>query len=270
MKKFWAKTLSRKLDRKLVELDDQALAASAIVFTPHPDDETLACGGTIARKIKARADLQVVAMTDGRHSHGKFIAPEEMKDRRAGELVAAMNVLGVAKEAVTFLEYEDNALWGQMDQAVEKVAQLLADRQPEQVFIPYRLEIPDDHKATTMVVRRALQRCQLAAMVYEYPVWFWYHWPWVSRSGSIRKKMLIKNSLRSLLGLRLTKDFCYAVTIADELKMKQQALQCYESQMKRPKGRPDWPILADVGAGDFLDCFYHNREIFAGYPAASI
>jgi len=36
-----------------------------IIFAPHPDDETLACSGTIIKKIAEGCEVYIVFMTDG-------------------------------------------------------------------------------------------------------------------------------------------------------------------------------------------------------------
>ena len=67
---------------QLEHLSKSDLAASAIVFSPHQDDETLGCGGTIARKKEAGAEVKVVFMTDGSLSHHRFIAQDELIELR--------------------------------------------------------------------------------------------------------------------------------------------------------------------------------------------
>ncbi len=42
----------------------------AMVFSPHQDDETLGCGGMIARKREQGIPVVVTFLTDGRGSHG--------------------------------------------------------------------------------------------------------------------------------------------------------------------------------------------------------
>ena len=37
-----------------------------VVLAPHMDDETLGCGGTIARHVRAGAQVTVIFLTDGR------------------------------------------------------------------------------------------------------------------------------------------------------------------------------------------------------------
>jgi len=37
------------------------------VLAPHMDDETLGCGGTIARHVRAGASVTTIFLTDGRH-----------------------------------------------------------------------------------------------------------------------------------------------------------------------------------------------------------
>jgi LmbE family N-acetylglucosaminyl deacetylase len=47
-----------------------------VVFSPHPDDETLGCGSTIIKKKRLGADVTIVFMTDGSKSHPHFIFRE--------------------------------------------------------------------------------------------------------------------------------------------------------------------------------------------------
>jgi hypothetical protein len=41
------------------------LGRRAVVFSPHPDDESLGCGGTILRKKQAGATVKLVHVSDG-------------------------------------------------------------------------------------------------------------------------------------------------------------------------------------------------------------
>src|SRR5882724_2841134 len=59
-----------------------------LVLAPHMDDETLGCGGTIARHAQAGADVAVVFLTDGRYGSGAIAAlPEPERGRRQREYV---------------------------------------------------------------------------------------------------------------------------------------------------------------------------------------
>ena len=45
-------------------------AEKVMVLAPHMDDETIGCGGTLARHVRAGASVTVVFLTDGRHGGG--------------------------------------------------------------------------------------------------------------------------------------------------------------------------------------------------------
>ena len=138
------------------EMSAADLAAPALVFAPHPDDETLGCGGTIIRKVRAGARVGIVVMTDGARSHAKYMAPARLAEIRAGEALAAASVLGVAADHVSLLGCPDGQLASRRDEFVPRVAELLAQRRPEQVFIPYRHDGVSDHEATREVVMAGL------------------------------------------------------------------------------------------------------------------
>ena len=165
------------LDRRMNGPETLCRPRAVMVFAPHPDDETLGCGGTVVKLRRAGVDVHIVFMTDGRHSHGARIAPRELAALRAQEAQAAVAELGVDAERVVCLAWEDGRLTDHQADAQAQVVALLAAHRPAAVFVPFRHDGPADHAATWRVVRGALQTHGHTVDVYEYPVWFWLHWP---------------------------------------------------------------------------------------------
>jgi LmbE family N-acetylglucosaminyl deacetylase len=253
------------MNRVIRELDENDLGRNAIVFSPHPDDETLGCGGTIIKKKRTGAEVKIFFMTDGRKSHPHLISENKLKFIRAREALAASRILGLEENDVAFLEYEDGELSKNRDLAIHKVREILLLQQPDEIFIPYHKEPSmwsEDHLATNRIVLSALQMCKRNAIIYEYPTWFWYYQPWVSLPMGTPKEILsaLKQSLVS--GLSLLKDFRCSVYIEDVLELKQTALNQHKSQMTRLVSDSRWQTLGDISNGEFLECFFQQHEIF--------
>jgi len=244
----------------LRELDVSFLERSAIIFSPHPDDETLGCGGTIIRKKRAGADVSIVYMADGRRSHSHLIPENELKSIRVNEALAASQKLGVEEKDVQFLEFKDSELGNNQESAILKVIDILLQIKPDEIFIPYHRDDHPDHSATNSIVVSALQTYGRQLVVNEYPVWFWRHWPWVRCSD-------IRFGIKSISsGLNLLKDFHCSVYIADVLELKHAALSQHRSQMTRLIPDPQWGTLSDLSYGEFLECFFQDHEIYYRYP----
>jgi len=123
----------------------------ALVIAPHPDDEILGCGGTIARLTRAGADVQVAIVTRGREPRFARSAVEQV----ANEALAAHQSLGIsathwlnlpAVELDTIPQADINAaLCG----VIEKV-------EPDTVFLPFAGDIHLDHR---VIFESALVRC---------------------------------------------------------------------------------------------------------------
>lgn len=257
----YASALARRTDA--VNAED--LAADAMVFAPHPDDETLGCGGTILRKIDAGARVHLVFMTDGRASHAARMDGDALAALRRREALDAAAALGVPTERVTFFDFPDGGLAAHRAEAQARVSQLLAALRPAQVFIPHRLDAPADHRAATASVRGALQGLGVPVMVYEYPVWMWYHWPCLpfpARPGRTAFD-LARNTLRMAFGLRPFRRLNCHVSVDAVLARKRAALACHQTQMT-PRA-PGWGTLGDVLDGRFLACFFTGQELFERY-----
>ncbi len=80
--------------------------ASLLAIFAHPDDESLACGGLLARCADDGARVSLLCMTRGEHGPGG--RPDTLGAVRARELRAAAAVLGI--HDVELLEYEDGML----------------------------------------------------------------------------------------------------------------------------------------------------------------
>lgn len=236
---------------------------SAIVFSPHQDDETLGCGGLIARKTEAGAQLKLVFMTDGSRSHRGLISETELRAMRRAEAVNAAGVLGVPESDVVFLDIKDGTLMEERQNIKDTVIAMLREIQPQEIFVPYFRESPRDHLATNLIVLQAVRETDMGCVVYEYPIWFFCQWPFVRFTGNVRQTLsLIKRLPLYWFGLMIVRDFKCVLDIRGVLERKQNALACHRSQMTRIVNDRRWLTLNDVFSGDFVKCFFGGREVF--------
>jgi LmbE family N-acetylglucosaminyl deacetylase len=223
------------------------------------------------------ADVTIVFVTDGSRSHRHLISEEELKSIRAKEALAASRLLGVGENNLIFLEFKNGKLEEDRELAISKVTNILADRKPEEVFIPYHkdsLSWSEDHLATNRIVISALRIYGKRVVIYEYPIGFWHYWPWGfwhrlswAMRRPARKTWETLNVLKDcfLSGLSMLKDFRCSVNIEEVLEIKRAALEQYESQMTRLTPDPQWQTLDEISNGEFLACFFQQREIFHRY-----
>jgi LmbE family N-acetylglucosaminyl deacetylase len=256
--------------RSMQTYDEQNLGRSAMIFSPHPDDETLGCGGMMIRKRQMGADIKVIFMTDGCRSHAHLMPAQELRLRRQQEAIAATQVLGIEPQDVLFLGFTDGTLQESQALAVPKLINLLQQFQPQEIFIPYRAEVPADHWFTNRFVQVALQQCTVKPLMYEYPIWFWHHWPQVEFTGDRRSRLrMLKQSLLAGFGTRFVREFQCSISIKTVLAQKRHALQQHRSQMERWMSNPDWLTLGDIAKGEFLNCFFQEYEFFHHYKLAA-
>lgn len=263
-----AAILLRRLDRRSTRLDDASLDRPALVCAPHPDDETLGCGGTIATKRDRGVPVTVVVVSRGERSHAHLMDPEQLAAIRAREVRAACAVLGV--ENVELLGLPDGAITDRHELAVRRLAECIASNRPEQVFVPFHAEGVPDHVATRSAALRAVHLVGRPVEVLEYPVWFWTQVPQRSRAWGVRGRLrrlfeLIATPSPSALG-----KLDHFVDISTTLARKQAALAEHRSQTCRLLDDPRWLVLADVEGGHLLRMATANRERFARIrPTAS-
>lgn len=80
-----------------------------VVVAPHPDDETLGCGGLIALAHDAGRAIRIIVVSDGCGSHpnSRSHPPNRLRDLRECETRAAVAALGLDEAALAFLRLPD-------------------------------------------------------------------------------------------------------------------------------------------------------------------
>jgi len=219
-----------------------------IVFAPHPDDETLGCGGTIAKRISEAYDVLIVVMTDGRHAFYRSLgmnsnpSPEELRLIRIEEMVRAAEILGVSEENIILLNFEDGTLEKNSKEAEERVTHIISETRPTEVFIPYEKDHHTDHRATNRIVRGSIKRLGLPISEYQYSIYQKY-----SRIRPVIDKSL--NFLRHNV---------VQVDISDFLSVKERAIKEFKSEITMISSKQTRPVLADSTVKRHLK----NKEMF--------
>lgn len=128
-----------------------------LVFAPHPDDETLACGGSLCLHATAGDDIQVVILTNGVAGDSEGKAERDAYIAlRAEETIKACKILGITK--VVFLHFEDRALSG-AHHALSHIISIIDQFQPELIYAPSAVDFHPDHRAAHFLICSAVKSC---------------------------------------------------------------------------------------------------------------
>lgn len=140
-----------------------------LVIAPHPDDESIGCGGTVALHTQRGDTVSVLFLTSGELGLKQFPRDKAWKTRET-EARAACKVLGV--DQFQFLRLPDWTLGDDIASVAIKVAPLLKQIAPELIYVPHPNEWHPDHKASLPVLRAALQSSRITeATLRGYEVW---------------------------------------------------------------------------------------------------
>ena len=139
-------------------------AERVLVLAPHPDDETIGCGGTLAQLAARGSQIDVVFMTAGARP-----GEAELEAQRKEEARAAARVLRLRD--VRFLGGHDGDLNRQRELS-NALAQLIGEGNYQVIFCPWPRDEHADHQATYAILSDAAARSQCAeAELWLYEVW---------------------------------------------------------------------------------------------------
>ncbi len=211
---------------------------NVLVIAPHPDDEVLGCGGTIAKYAANGDEVYVCVVTKGREP---LFSPEAV-ERVREECRKADAYLGVRE--VIFLDFPAAMLEEipryKLNDALVKVIQRI---KPEIVYIPHQGDMQLDHKLTS-------DACMVAIRPkYEHVVKKIYAYETLSETG-----WNIPNTSNEFNPNAYN-------DISDYLDKKIRAMQLYASQLF------DFPNARSVKA---IEALAEYRGAVMGLNAAEV
>jgi LmbE family N-acetylglucosaminyl deacetylase len=205
-----------------------------LVISPHPDDETLGAGGTIAKWSSQGNQISVLVVS----GHLPPLYSQEEYDTTVEEARRAFEVLGVHDSS--FLKIPATMVRDQpvhvLNGAIAKVVREFA---PEVVLCPF----PDrhiDHRVIfdgTMVATRPVGAGRGIEIVAAYETLSETHW----NAAHIEPNFVPH----------------WVIDITDHIDRKRRALECYRSQI------PAFPGARSMEAADALARFRGTQAGFA-------
>lgn len=212
-----------------------------VVFAPHPDDETLGCGGTILKKIHEGYDVIIVVITDGRLALSandgieNDPSPEELKFLRREELHKVATVLGILPSNLFCLDFEDLTVEkneAQIEKCIKEILCKLGTEEISEIYFPWEHDHHKDHQITSKIVQRSITELRILAKAYKY---------------SLPPRLLEVHSI--------------AVDISPFLTRKAQALKQYKSQTQIISKKQRKPVLQKIKR------YLKNHETFIVYQS---
>lgn len=189
------------------------MAKRILVIAPHPDDETLGVGGTIAKHAEQK-DVVMVLVVSG---HLPPLYDRASFEQTVKESARAFEILGVSESR--FLEIPTGTIGMQPVGVVNnKIAEVVEEFRPEVVLCPF----PDrhiDHRLvfeSTMVATRPIRGGRDIKLLAAYETISETHW-----NAPHMEPNFVPN---------------FVVDVTDQIDRKLNALKCYESQVPASPG----------------------------------
>ena len=186
-----------------------------LLISPHPDDETLSCGGLVARQRQREIPVRVVAITDGERAYEDIAGLAELRTR---EQIMAAQRLGVASSDIVRFHLRDSNVAAQSQILFDRLLPLIETQ--THIVAPWPHDFHPDHEACGKVAHELSQRTGARLT-------FYFFWTWHRGTPDMLDDL-------QLCSLPLTPDVQQA---------KSEALAYHSSQLHHVSGDP---VLHDI------------------------
>jgi LmbE family N-acetylglucosaminyl deacetylase len=128
-----------------------------LILAPHPDDESIGCGGMVAKWISTGRKADIVVLTDGAAGFPRGDARKDhsqLAAQRKKEAQAAALKLGGPD--LHFLGFPDGRLIDHVAEAGARLAEIIRQLKADVVALPFPADRHPDHTATSKAIGAAL------------------------------------------------------------------------------------------------------------------
>jgi len=175
-----------------------------IVFSPHPDDAELSCGGAIIKAVKSGLRVGIIDLTAGE------LGTRGDSKTRLKEATKAKEIMGLA---VRENMYFPDSFLEVTKENVLAVANKIRQYKPKIVLMPYWEDRHPDHVATSRIAYMACHYAKLKKVILDYPEHY------------------VPHKIFYQLNTEFTPSFI--IDISDVIEEKVKAILAYKSQFKR-------------------------------------
>jgi LmbE family N-acetylglucosaminyl deacetylase len=164
VREFGALRLLRRLHRISHRLPVELRAVEpsrVLVVAPHMDDDVIGPGGTLALHRQKGSSISVVFCAAG-------ATPEQDRTRKA-EARAAADYMSF--ERVDWLDLPEGLLSPNEAALASKLARVIDESLPAQIFCPYPADHHRDHSAVALALASAIEQTAWQGEVWSYEVW---------------------------------------------------------------------------------------------------
>ncbi len=220
-----------------------------LVISPHPDDETLGMGGTIALMREKGIEVHVAIITGHGEKKEHPIWPIDAWDTVIKENKKALKILGVSNTIYTNLPavcIENIPRWEINNVFLE----LISNIKPDEIYVPFVNELHKDHESIFYAVNVATR-------------------PYLQTSKSIRRVLAYETLSETNLQYPTSNNHFNPnvfVDISKTIKKKLDAIQEYKSQLQNenlPRSIEGIKALARI-RGNHIGCSAAEAFVLLG------
>jgi LmbE family N-acetylglucosaminyl deacetylase len=147
-------------------------AENILVFSAHHDDESIGLGGKIIQTMKNNGNVTLVLITDGSPDELNFNNDYALK--RKNETIKAMEIAGVPKKNIIFLDYDDLGFIFDLKvegtkKLIKEISKIIEKTSPDEIYVHAYEHGHIDHDSTQYIVVKAAENINFSKNnIYEY------------------------------------------------------------------------------------------------------